>query len=203
LRFPFTNKQTGRPNLKLLDSLTDNALMMQVKNGDLDKLGLLFERYNRILFAFFYRLGNDSEVCEDLIQNVFMRIVKYKKNFKGEGQFKHWIFHIARNIHADNYRVNNKLGKRESLENYSDRLTDHGELVTKDEVDDNVSLLKKCISMMDEEKRELITLSKLEGMKYKDIGTIINCSEGTVKVKIFRALKELKDIFQKTKLNHG
>jgi RNA polymerase sigma-70 factor (ECF subfamily) len=57
--------------------------------------------------------------------------------------------------------------------------------------------------MMDEEKRELITLSKLEGMKYKDIGTIINCSEGAVKVKIFRALKELKDIFQKTKLNHG
>jgi RNA polymerase sigma-70 factor (ECF subfamily) len=57
--------------------------------------------------------------------------------------------------------------------------------------------------MMDEEKKVLITLSKLEGMRYKDIGKIINCSEGTVKVKVFRALKELKEIFQKTKLSHG
>ena len=177
--------------------------MMQVKNGDLDKLGLLFERYNRILFAFFYRLGNDREVCEDLIQNVFMRIVKYKKNFKGEGQFKHWMFHIARNIHADHFRANNKLGNKESLENYGERFSDYSELQAMEESDYNVALLKKCISMMDEEKKELIMLSKLEGMRYKDIGEIINCSEGTVKVKVFRALKELKEIFQKTKLSHG
>ena len=177
--------------------------MMQVKNGDLEKLGLLFERYNRILFAFFYRLGNDREVCEDLIQNVFMRIVKYKKNFKGEGQFKHWMFHIARNVHADHYRANSKLGNRESMDNYHDRITDHSEVLAKDEVDQNIGLLKKCISMMDQEKQELLTLSKLEGMKYKDIGELMNCTEGAVKVKVFRALKELKELFQKTKLSHG
>lgn len=177
--------------------------MMQVKNGDLDKLGLLFERYNRILFAFFYRLGNDREVCEDLIQNVFMRIVKYKKNFKGDGQFKHWMFHIARNIHADHYNANSKLGNRESMDNYGERLTDHNEKVEQMNTEYNVDLLKRCISKMDREKQELITLSKLEGMKYRDIGELMNCTEGAVKVKVFRALKELKEIFNQTKLSHG
>ena len=177
--------------------------MMQVKNGDLDKLGLLFERYNRILFAFFYRLGNDRVICEDLIQNVFMRIVKYKKNFKGDGQFKHWMFHIARNVHADHYKANSKLGARESLEDEGSRFSDHDEEMKREESNHNIYLLKKCISMMDQEKQELLTLSKLEGMKYKEIGEILNCTEGAVKVKVFRALKELKEIFHQTKMAHG
>ena len=55
--------------------------MLKVKEGDLDKLGLLFERYKKVLFAFYYRMNFNAELSEDLIQNVFMRILRYKHAF--------------------------------------------------------------------------------------------------------------------------
>ena len=60
-----------------LESLTDNALMLKVKDGDLDRLGLLFERYKKPLFGFFYGMNKDAELSEDLVQNVFFRVLKY------------------------------------------------------------------------------------------------------------------------------
>jgi RNA polymerase sigma-70 factor (ECF subfamily) len=62
---------------------------------------------------------------------------------------------------------------------------------------EELNQLKRAIQLLDPEKREIIILSKLQGLKYKEIGQIIGCSEGTVKVKVFRALKELKKVFEK------
>jgi len=89
-----------------LNALDDNMLMLKVKEGDLDKLGLLFERYKKPLFGFFYGMTRDSELSEDLIQNVFFRILKYRYLFRGEGDFKTWMFHIARNVSHDHFKKN-------------------------------------------------------------------------------------------------
>ncbi len=70
-----------------LDSNSDNALMMKVRDGDLDKLGLLFERYNLRLFGFFYRLTHRRDISEDLVQGVFERILKYRESYKDDGAF--------------------------------------------------------------------------------------------------------------------
>lgn len=80
--------------------------MTRVREGDLDKLGLLFERYKRPLYGFFYGLNRDQELSEDLVQNTFLRILKYRHLFRGDGDFKTWMFHIARNVSHDQYRKN-------------------------------------------------------------------------------------------------
>ena len=54
-----------------MDTIRDNALMLKVKSGDLDKMGLLFERYHRVLFSFLYRMTKQRESSEDMVQNVF------------------------------------------------------------------------------------------------------------------------------------
>src|SRR6188768_891338 len=95
--------------------------MLKVKDGDLDRLGLLFERYKKPLFGFFYGMNKDAELSEDLVQNVFFRILKYRYLFRGEGDFRTWMFHIARNVSHDHYRKN-KLGKRESVESWNNKL---------------------------------------------------------------------------------
>ena len=78
--------------------------MLKVKAGQLDQLGLLFERYNRPLYGFFFKLTCDQEVSEDLVQNVFVRIIKYRHTYKGDGKFSTWMYHMARNLFADHYR---------------------------------------------------------------------------------------------------
>ncbi|HNV31114.1 MAG TPA: sigma-70 family RNA polymerase sigma factor, partial [Cyclobacteriaceae bacterium] len=87
-----------------LEALSDNNLMMKVREGDLDKMGLLFERYKRPLYGFFYGLNKEQELSEDLVQNTFLRILKYRHLFRGDGDFRAWMFHIARNVNIDHHR---------------------------------------------------------------------------------------------------
>jgi HEAT repeat protein len=58
--------------------VTDEVLMLAVRDGDLAKLGLLFERYHRALFDFLSRMTGDRTAAEDLVQDVFVRILKYR-----------------------------------------------------------------------------------------------------------------------------
>ena len=177
--------------------------MLNVKEGNLDHMGLLFERYNRILFTFFYRMNYQSALSEDLVQNVFFRIMKYKHAFKGDGEFKTWMFHIARNVNTDHYRKSKKLGNREDIEQWNERLTDQPQIDQQEQKDEDLGVLKLAMSKLSDEKREILNLSKLKGIKYKEIGEMLNCSEGAVKVKVFRALNDLKKIYTETNLQHG
>lgn len=179
-----------------MDILSDNALMLKVKDGDLDKMGLLFERYKKPLFGFFYHLNHDAELSEDLVQNVFVRIIKYRYLFRGEGDFRTWLFHIARNVSHDHYRKN-KMGVKDSIEDWQDHLGSHHNRSTELQHEEEMQLLAMAMDRLPEDKRELLILSKFQDLKYKQIGEIIGCSEGAVKVKVFRALQELKEVYKK------
>lgn len=183
--------KTSSPDL---ESLTDNALMLKVKDGDLDRLGLLFDRYKKPLYGFFYGMNRDAELSEDLVQNVFFRILKYRYLFRGEGDFRTWMFHIARNVNHDNFRKN-KMHKKDSLEHWQDRLGTDDNRVTEFQKDEESKLLSMAMERLPDDKREILLLSKYQDKKYKEIGQIIGCSEGAVKVKVFRALQELKVVF--------
>lgn len=185
-----------------MDFLSDNSLMLKAKEGDLDKLGLLYERYKKLLFAFFYRMNHDAKLSEDLVQNVFIRVLKYRYTFRGDGAFKVWLFHIARNINHEHFRKN-KLEVKESLEERHEDLSLHREEESASSRDEDINLLKMAIGRLDKEKREVIVLSKIDGFKYKEIGELLNCSEGAVKTKVFRALKELKIEYAKVKNVYG
>ena len=170
--------------------------MIKVKDGDLDKLGLLFERYKKPLFGFFYGLNKDVALSEDLVQNVFLRILKYRYLFRGEGDFRTWMFHIARNVSHDHFRKTKWKGK-DDLEQWQDRLTNNENRQTEFQQDEELQLLSMAMDRLAEDKREILLLSKYRDKKYREIGEIIGCTEGAVKVKVFRALQELKEVYQK------
>src|SRR5215510_2868326 len=83
---------------------TDENLMLAVRAGDVSQLGLLFDRHHRALFDFFARMTGSRAIAEDLVQDVFFRILKYRATFRADSRFKAWMFHIARNARVDYYR---------------------------------------------------------------------------------------------------
>ncbi len=176
-----------------MDSTSDKALMMKVKEGDLDKLGLLFERYNRALYNFFYRMTTESQLSEDLVQSVFERMLKYRNTYTGEGAFTTWMFSIARNAHIDHYRQNKRHSHNDVFDD--DRI---GELPPEyGEVDERVrkkNILELALSKLAPEKKEVVLLSRYEGLNYQEIAEIQGATESAIKVRMFRAMKELKDI---------
>jgi RNA polymerase sigma-70 factor (ECF subfamily) len=178
-----------------LEALSDNALMVSVRDGDIDKLGLLFERYKRPLYGFFYGMNRNSDLSEDLVQNVFYRILRYKHVFRGDGDFKVWMFHIARNVNHDHFRKD-KIKNKESVDHWQERLKDDSNQLEDFQRTEEVMILSAAMERLPEDKREILLLSKYHEKKYKEIGEILGCSEGAVKVKVFRALQELKDVYQ-------
>ena len=58
--------------------------------------------------------------------------------------------------------------------------------------EEQLTLMEKALSQLDIEKREILTLSKLEALKYREIGELYDCTESAIKVKVFRAMKALK-----------
>lgn len=184
-----------------MDSTSDNALMLKVKEGDLEKLGLLFERYNRRLYRFFYRLTYRQDISEDLVQSVFERILKYRDSYSNNGSFSTWIFQIARNIQIDHYRRNRKKKEIDEHIDWSQLEGEDLEAVAEQPEDKKLKLLQQALDQLDDTKKQTLILSRFEGFKYKEIAKIMNCSESAVKVRIFRALNELEVFIKNAKKN--
>ena len=169
--------------------MTDESIMDEVKNGDLQRASVLFDRYHKMLYNFFVKITLDRSIGHDLTQNVFLRMIKYRKSYKGRS-FKSWIFQIARNVHADHYQKNKVYHKDHlDVETISEKLEEVDENLAKT---DQEKLLHACIHRLNPEQREIIMLSKFQKMKYEDIAQIMECSVPAVKTKVHRTIKQLR-----------
>lgn len=167
--------------------------MLNVKEGQNHKLGLLYERYKKRLFGFFYQMNKDASLSEDLVQNVFIRVLKYKHTFSEESKFITWIFQIARNEMYDEFKKQKKHQHKDIEEVYS--LSGNETIDDEIEVLENSSTLKRALNLLPADKKELLVLSKFKELKYKEVGEIVGCTEGNARIKVHRAVNELKSIF--------
>lgn len=180
--------------IKPLDSLDDSVLMERLQEGQTDKLGLLFERYHKQLYRYFMRLTKGkASLSEDLVQNTFFRVLKYKKSYNPEKKFSTWVYQIGRNVFYDQCR---KKSKNEySVDDFSYNEPSTEMKTPFKEKDERIDILKMAMDELADDKREILVLSRYEGLKYKEIGEILDCSENAVKVKAHRAMKDLKLIY--------
>ncbi len=179
--------------------MTDEEVMAMVKKGDLEKAAILFERYQAMLYNFFVKLSFETELSKDLTQNVFYRLIKYRNSFNESKAFKAWFFQLARNQYLDHVsNAKNKRSRFDDLEKLAHKAAENMQDQTQAERE---KVLYKALSLLDEEQRELIVLSKFQKMKYTDIAQILNITEAAVKVKVHRAIKKLKGVYFMTEQN--
>ncbi len=183
-----------------MHQLTDNALMLKVKSGEVDKLGLLYERHKKRLFGFFYNLGNDPMTSEDLVQNVFIRMLKYKGSYAGDGSFMAWMFRTARNINYDYHKANKNNRNQTDVAAIAYKLEDDTSQFDNMDKEDTIVQLHRAMHSLPMEKREILILSKYKAMKFSEIGAVLGCSEGAAKVKAHRALNDLRNAFEKMQI---
>jgi RNA polymerase sigma factor (sigma-70 family) len=167
--------------------VTDDELMLRVRDGACEQLGVLFDRHHVPLFSFFCRLTNDRTLAEDLVQEAFYRILKYRRSYKPGMPFRTWMYQIARNARTD-------LLRKQRDEVDLDAAPDVG-LLPADPVE--ISQLHQALLRLPEEKREILILSRYQEMKYEEIAALLGITIGTVKVRVHRALKELRAAFHK------
>lgn len=174
-----------------MDLISDTAIMLKVKAGDIDKLGLLYERYHKMLFGFFWKMSGSVDDSEDLVHNVFYLILKNRRQYRGKGKFLSWMFQIAHNLWADHYKKKKKTEMRDDMERWELKV-DLGadEQIEKEE---QLRQLRTALHALQQDKKEVLVLSRIQGLKYREIAEITKSTEGAVKVKIFRAMADLRE----------
>ena len=183
-----------------LKQLEDTYLMRKVQEGDFGKMSLLYERYHRDLFGYFFRLTSDGNISEDMVQNVFYRMLKYRNSYRGEGKFIYWMYSVAKNVWFDRHRKKEptyRASELKAVDERPDRERNPEELLEQDE---KATQLRKALMQLSPEKREAIILSRFQGMKYQEIARLSDCSENAIKSRVQRGLLELKSILERIEI---
>jgi len=192
----------GRPEAP---SPSDEALMASFRHGDARAFEVLVSRHRRGLLNFLLRsVGNQSR-AEELLQDVFIRVIRAKGRYEQTARFSTWIYTIARNICVDESR-RAKFRRTVSLD--SPRRGRDGEegasmlemtAEAQVGVDDAAmgptlqARLAAAIDRLPDDQREVFYMRQLSGLSFKEIGEVVGAPENTVKSRMRYALEKLRE----------
>lgn len=182
----------------------DAELVVAFKDGQVGAFAQLVDRHHRSLINFFYHLSWDRQASEDNAQEVFLRLYRHLATYEPQAKFTTFLFKIARNLWIDRLRSAKVHGKPVSLESplgfgeersLRDRVASSAptpvEILARRETAEQ---LRRALDELPEEQRAVVILSELEGLKYQEIGEILDIPVGTVKSRMHTAMEKLKDL---------
>ena len=176
---------------------SDHALMLAVRDGDLDRMGDLFERHHGPLFGFLAKLTGNRTAAEDLSQIVFQRMLRYRHTYRDQGSFTAWMYQLARRCAADHFRRSSTAAVAvdpSDLEGHADEARTADEAAVSN---DDRALLHRALRRLDRGDREVLLLSRFQELSFAEIAGILECSVGAARVRAHRALRELRDHYLK------
>ena len=169
---------------------TDEQIMDKVKAGDLDKAAFLFDRYHIKIYNYFYRMNYNRSASDDLTQNTFHRMLKYRQSFNNGLSFRSWLYRIAKNVFLDSI-VENSI----SFEKIEHSISDINLSENNQHKQENIEALDMALQKLTNEQREIISMSRFQDIKYAEIAKILEISVPAVKVKMHRAMKKLREYY--------
>jgi len=167
--------------------------MLAVRGGNLDALGELFERHHGPLFGYLTKLTGNRAAAEDIVQNVFQRMLKYRHTYRDQGSFTAWMYHLGRRCSSDYFRKASNAPQAvdpTDLEAHADDSLGVDERAT---TSDDHALLRRALERLDLEDREVLLLSRLQELSFAEVANILECSVGAARVRAHRALRALRD----------
>jgi len=156
----------------------------------------LMEQYGPRLFRYFLRVNGSEADAEDLLQELFVKLIEKICNYRHEGRFEGWIFCIAANMIRDEARRRSRRGE---VMSFQDEKTGLKEIIASDEAtapeklqfNEQVDQLQEALAQLPEVDREIIILRHYGQLSFKEIAEQYNIPIGTALAKVHRGLKRL------------
>ncbi|WP_058307548.1 RNA polymerase sigma factor SigX [Gracilibacillus massiliensis] len=161
----------------------------------------LYDNYHQDLFQFVFYMVKDKQQTEDIVQDVYIRVLHSYDNFKGESSEKTWLFSIARHVTFDYFRKLKRKRNRfleffnwgEEGEQLQSRQFQPEEYVL---LDDQMKQIYDCLDQCSEDQKQVIILRYIQDFNIKETSEILGWSTSKVKTTQHRALKILQHCVQ-------
>ena len=180
----------------------DAKLAQKVQKGDREAFGELVERFQTRIFSFCYQFFRNRDVATEMAQETFLRAFRYIKKYDPKRKFSTWLYSIAKNICIDEKR---KMDRSQTVpideinpgsiqsDQQSQHLKDPAQI--SQHLEDKL-LLEEAITRLPEKYRTAIILYYFQELPYQEIADVLGLSLNLVKVRIFRAKKQLLEILR-------
>lgn len=191
--------------------LLEEDLITRSQNGDIDAFEELVAKYERKVYAVAYRFMGNQEDASDLTQEAFLKAYQSLKSFRQEASFSTWICRIVSNVCRDQLRKTKKNGHSSLdedvwLEDGSVKKQLRDERPTPDEFYERKELkeyLQGLINNLNPDYKMVVVLRDIQGYSYEEIAEILDCSLGTVKSRLNRARKALREQINLDRIGKG
>jgi RNA polymerase sigma-70 factor (ECF subfamily) len=170
-------------------SPTDEALMLQATEGDTHAFSLLVTRFQTPLVNFFRHLGvyNDAE---DLVQLTFVRLFRYRDRYKPTAKLRTFLYLLARQVRMDWLRKRKR--KLELIERFKGHLSVQQPQQRHPSTEEKLGRAEEALEILSDGMRAVVVLSVYQGLTYREIGEILSIPEGTVKTRMYHAMRKLR-----------
>ena len=189
------------------DGLSD--IIRRAQRKDADAFDALIDLFGRRLFGFFCRLTGSRTEAEDLLQEVFLRVVRRIEQYEHDGQFEAWLFRIASNLVRDRIRRLRRRPASHSLDGGPDG--DYGRsdsaaalLMDQDAASpsdaashsEEADRLQGALAMLNDSEREVLMLRHYSQMSFAEIALAMKTPLGTALARAHRGLLKLRKILE-------
>ena len=180
---------------------TDEDLLLALRGGHADSLGVLVTRWEGPLFRFVSRLVDRPDDARDVCQETFLRILDKAGAFRDGARFSTWMYQIALNLCRDQTRRKRRWGRLmiapppaevDAPREHAAPETLATNPVAALEHSERKSAVRRALSALPSEQREVLLLKEYEGLKFREIADVLGVAESTVKSRMYAGLDAMR-----------
>lgn len=191
--------------MKTMNTLQDQELLEQFREGETAALSTLIERYKDKIFTSIYILVKDKYLAEDLFQDVFIKVIDTLNSgrYNHEGKFLPWVMRIAHNLCIDHFR---KVKRTPTIKTGDDQ--DIFEVLNFSDAGAEEKMIRKqshskinqMLEMLPQDQKEVIVMRHYADLSFKEIANLTNCSINTALGRMRYGLINLRKIMTENQI---
>ena len=184
----------------------DVELMLRVKEDDAVAFDQLMRAYQARLLRVLRHIVGSETIAEDLVQDVFLRVWRARKNYQPAAKFSTWVFHIAHNVASNSlrdskrrkeYQVASSEAKSDTFSLEEMAIASTGAMpIRKLDKAERAEMVQTAVQALNERQRMALLLCKFEGLSYQEIADTMELSVQAVKSLLSRARVNLKTLLE-------